>query len=387
MYVTQQTILFCMKPPSTIEPPPQSLTLSLRISEVLRKRLEDIRRLATQKKGGNVSTSEIAKQLLESAREDRLEVVDLLAKATESLLTVRRKGESGQPLSRAEWTVLAYYVQQGAEGYSKNALSRDSYITIVKAFQAVYELRVGKSEKDDYYLGNLPAQCRPEGHKVSDPVTPDLVRQTVTETLRCASSPAIQCTPVHAARNLYVFLEDEKLPGVTRINEALFPYWRVLWRVAARGHYLERKEPVREGLREQDNSIYRPALPSIEQGGYRLSFARGRGNAVSLLLSFPAVRDAMYPMGPYPMISEFRAMLARLPQIEFPDVWDGEHFLGYPADIEGRRELWFRSQKNGIAFGFSLEEWKTVQEVFRKAWEDPELKRAWEGLSLEYGEL
>lgn len=149
-----------MKPPSTAEPP-QSLTLSLRISEVLRKRLEGIRKHTAEKKGGSVSTSEIAKQLLESAREDRLEVVDLLAKATASLLTIRRKGESGQPLSRAEWTVLAYYVQQGAEAYSKTALSRESYIAIVKAFESVYELRVGTSSQDGYYLGNLPSQCRP----------------------------------------------------------------------------------------------------------------------------------------------------------------------------------------------------------------------------------
>jgi hypothetical protein len=90
-----------MKPPSTVEQPPQSLTLSLRISEVLRKRLEDIRQFTAKRTGGIVSTSEIAKQLLESAREDRLEVVDLLARPTASLLTIRRKGESGQPLSRA----------------------------------------------------------------------------------------------------------------------------------------------------------------------------------------------------------------------------------------------------------------------------------------------
>src|SRR5581483_2745246 len=139
----------CIRTSSTVEPAPQSLTLSLRISEVLRKRLEGTRQHMAQKKGGNVSTSEIAKQLLESAREDRLEVVDLLAKATESLLTIRRQGESGQLLSRVEWTALAYYVHQGAEAYTTTRLSRESFVTIVKAFQAVYELRVGKSEKDD----------------------------------------------------------------------------------------------------------------------------------------------------------------------------------------------------------------------------------------------
>ncbi len=77
-----------MKPPSTVESAPQSLTLSLRISEVLRKRLEDIRQFTAKRTGGIVSTSEIAKQLLEAAREDRLEVVDLLARPTASLLTI-----------------------------------------------------------------------------------------------------------------------------------------------------------------------------------------------------------------------------------------------------------------------------------------------------------
>jgi hypothetical protein len=49
----------------------QTQTLSLRISEVLRKRLEDIRKLTALRKGESVSTSEIAKQLLDSSREER----------------------------------------------------------------------------------------------------------------------------------------------------------------------------------------------------------------------------------------------------------------------------------------------------------------------------
>ena len=63
----------------------QTQTFSLRISEVLRKRLEDIRKLTALRKGESVSTSEIAKQLLESAREDRFEVVELLNRPSEAL--------------------------------------------------------------------------------------------------------------------------------------------------------------------------------------------------------------------------------------------------------------------------------------------------------------
>ena len=119
----------------------QTQTLSLRISEVLRQRLEDIRKLAALRKGESVSTSEIAKQLLESARDDRFEVTELLGKPTETMLEIRRKGEAGQTLTRAQWTVVAYFVQQGSEAFSKNPISRESYIGIINAFEAAYQLR------------------------------------------------------------------------------------------------------------------------------------------------------------------------------------------------------------------------------------------------------
>src|SRR5260370_42258175 len=97
----------------------QTQTLSLRISEALRKRLEDIRKLTALRKGESVSTSEIAKQRLESAREGRFEVVELLAKTTEALLEIRRKGEPGPMLSRAHSAVLGYYLQQGPDAVYK----------------------------------------------------------------------------------------------------------------------------------------------------------------------------------------------------------------------------------------------------------------------------
>jgi hypothetical protein len=76
----------------------QTETSSPRISEVLRKRLEDIRKLTALRKGESVSTSEIAKQLLESAREDRFEVVELLGKPAEALLDFFQRATSATGL-------------------------------------------------------------------------------------------------------------------------------------------------------------------------------------------------------------------------------------------------------------------------------------------------
>jgi hypothetical protein len=364
----------------------QTQTLSLRISEVLRKRLEDIRKLTALRKGESVSTSEIAKQLLESAREERFEVVELLSKPTESLLEIRRKGEAGQMLTRAQWTVLAYFVQQGSEAFSKNPLSRETYIGILKAFDAAHELRAKPSSADEYYLGNLPSDCRPERWTPSDPVTPELVRKTVAETVRRLSNPATKWTPELAARNLYGLLDDEKLAGAAALNEALAPFWGVLWRVAARGHYFERRAPVREAGRREP--VYQPAIPPLKEDGYTLSFARGAGHDFDVLLSFPGVRGPMYPLGPYPMIAEFRAMLAALgPKARPPQRWNGEQFYGYVTERGNEPEFWFRAHANAITFGFSAEEWKAVRELFRKAWEMPEVRAAWDVLSLDYGEL
>lgn len=120
---------------------PQTETLSLRISESLRRRLEQIRELVSHS-----------------------------------------KGEAGHLLSRAEWTVMAYFVQQGAEGFDRNPISRGSLVAILKAFQEVYK-RLGKDASDrepDYYLGNLPSECRPEGTEAANLATPEIVGGLLT---------------------------------------------------------------------------------------------------------------------------------------------------------------------------------------------------------------
>ena len=230
---------------------PQQQTLSLRISEGMRQRLERARQLISSKTGEIVSTSEIAKRLLESAREERMEVVDLMADPTETLLQIRRKGEAEHVLSKAEWTILAHFVQQGLEAFSSDTprpVSHESLVAVLDAFLAVYHLRKGSSTKDDYYLRNLPSDSRPakgKGAEATEKVTPEVVRRTVTETRRRLSEPATKFAPLLAGRNVYVLLEEENLAGADGVNRALRPYWPILWRLAARGHYYVKQEPIR----------------------------------------------------------------------------------------------------------------------------------------------
>ncbi|MEP7307236.1 MAG: hypothetical protein ABJA98_17125 [Acidobacteriota bacterium] len=371
---------------------PQQQTLSVRISESLRARLERARKLAS-KSGEAVSTSEIAKQLLESAREDRLEVVNLLTDPTEALLQIRRKGEAQHPLSQAEWTLLAHFVQEGVEAYSAktpNAVSRESLAAILDAFLAVYALRGDHSSPADaYYLGNLPIESRPPAAKRgAEQITPDLVRRTATDTRKRVSDPdSGTARPIFAARMLYRVLEDTSLGGPAAVNRALRPWWPILWRLAARGHYALTGQPVREPVTRQDG-FYQTPLPPITEHPFTLSFARGEATEFSVLLSLPGIRQPLYPIIGYPRIAEFRAMLSALVPLGHPRSWTGEYFFGYvQTNPKQPAEVWFRANDNGITFGFSVDEWIVLDSLFRRAWESQDIRRAWDHLTLEYGEL
>src|SRR5580658_411575 len=120
---------------------PQQPVISIRISEALRSRLERLKEVLSHRSGESISTSEVAKQLLESAREDRLEVAELLSNATKSLVEARRKIEAGYSLSRAEWIAIAWFVFQGVESTAGKPVSQETLKEILEAFLAAYKIR------------------------------------------------------------------------------------------------------------------------------------------------------------------------------------------------------------------------------------------------------
>ncbi len=373
---------------------PQQQTLSVRIDDTLRRRLERARQLAASKTGESVSTSEIAKQFLEAARDDRLEVVDLLEHPTDTLLQVRRKGDAGLVLSRAEWTALAHFVRHGMEALSAQTphpVSRESLVAVLDAFVAVYDLRpTPDSRLEAYYLGNLPPEFRPaaKARDRTHPVSSEVVRRTLTETRRHLNDQSATWVPLMLGRNLYVLLDEDQLPGAEDLTRALRPYWSVLWQLAARGHYVLIHAPVREPSTAREG-LYRPPIPSLIEGPYTLSFAHGERQEFSVLLCFPGARGPRYPIIGYPRIAEFRTMLADLVTDREAGDWTGTYFYAgvTTPSPTGVPEIWFRAHDNGVSFGFTVTEWRMVHALFRRAWELPDIRVAWDSLTRDYGEL
>jgi len=367
---------------------PQQPVISIRVSDALRSRLEQLRKALSKRSGENVTTSEVAKQLLESAREDRLEVAELLANATVALEAARRKAEAGLSLSRAEWIVLAYYVQLGIESHIGNPISPETMSGILEAFLTAYAVRRGKkSSRDTHYLSNLPVlnkQGKPVFGAEAEGIDIPTSVERLIRVLKCPGSR--QVWPQFAARNLYEFLDEESF-GIEALNQALKPYWPLLWRAAARGHYLISGYPVRDASRRAvSENAWGPAISSVFEGGFVLSFATGSESDLSVLVTLPNDRQAMYEIGPYPMIMEFRAMLGGWDTSEPNSFWRGRWFFGYTAMETTVAPVWVRCQ-GSVSFGFTAEEWASLKEAFRRAWEMAQLQRISSELMLEYGEI
>ena len=376
---------------------PQQPVISIRISEALRLRLETLKKIMFLKSGQTVSTSEAAKQLLESARDDRLELVDLLTEPTDSLLRIRGKADSGLSLSQAEWTMVAHYCAVGAESFMNTAQGQISYETlaeILEAFLAAYAIarRPKKSPLDFVYLMTLPGDKQVEA-KAED-IGSDDVHRVVTRTIQMLRNSAQKRRkPILAVRNLYRLLDEEKFSNIEKLNEVLWPHWPSLWRVCARGHYSLHRKPLREKVPAETNDedfelAVQSALPSLEEGGYRLDLVREEGNEFSPRLQFPGMLAPQYPVCGYPRIAEFRRMLEELDLERDLRQWQGYYFYAHTAILENEeRGVFFFARENGITFRFPMAHWQSIRNLFRRAWQAPEVIHTWGAQVLEYGEL
>lgn len=372
--------------------------ISIRISEELRERLEKLKQMMALKSGDNVSTSEAAKQLLESAKDDRIEVVGLLLQPTESLLKVRKKLEGRLTLSQAEWTLIAYYCMQGAESFAsteQGQLSYEALADMLEAFLAAHAVarRPSRVPLEWVYLQTLP-EDKQTALKEPQEVTKDDVRRVVKRTIQMLRNPAQnRRRPILAVRNLYTMLDDEKFSNAEKLNDALWPFWKALWRVCARGHYAIHKKSLREkpAVETDDGDFEFPiqrGLPSFEEGGFQLDLVRDEGNEFIPRLLFPGPLMTRYPVFGYPRIAEFRRLLEVLDLDPLMTQWKGYYFIAWTGIMENEeRGVSFRSSENGINFNFPMEQWKSIRNVFRRAWQSPEVASAWEALVLEYGEL
>lgn len=370
-----------------LEVKPQHQTLSIRISSALREFLEISKQVISNGRGESVSTSDVAKILLESAKDDRLdfrlEVAELQQRATEAMWEIRRKWAQEQDLSRAEWLFLSLYIQVACEGVSGDP-SMPTPAAFARLLDAVLDVRRLRKrsgvELDRYYLGNLGA-----GDKISfndRQIEPSLVPSETSRWIALLRTSPAPPKPTFAGRNFYVAIRDEELPDIVALNSTLRPYMETLFRLAARGHWMRERRPVRS---PGDGNVIGQIIPPVLMDGFHLEFQVTGAGDVSILIVMQE-KDVTYPLRTYPEIREFSAMLGGVGPNQ---QWIGVDFRAYTEQESptGPLRYYFHNTRNGIVLGFSLEEWQKLKEAFWETTVRPELQDLYKELSLVYGEL
>jgi len=123
----------------------------------------------------------------------------------------------------------------------------------------------------------------------------------------------------------------------------------------------------------------------VEVPGFRLTFNLANDGNLSMLI-FMGAKDLAYPVSTYPEIREFAGMLDR---VSASEVWNGEHFHAstFQSAADPPLRFQFQRHRDGISVGLSAEEWESLKEAFAQAAGSPKLQKAYEELSLVYGEL
>lgn len=381
---------------SILKKQPRHEVISIRLSEDRLKLLERYQKLLSDQLGRSVSLGEAAFLVIEErvgGMDRETARHEMLSSPTASLYHIRKKWESQHTLSIAEWDVQAQYVQIGMEQEAQEPPllwpaipSRETYLTLLDAFETVYQNRKEQASKHVwYYFANLG------GHSTDVRLSDDDAEQRHQAVLKQIAirkellKPSDKWqSPGTVGGCFLAAIRDEGVES-TRLDQILAPYWTTLWGLAARGHWVwHDHQPVRQAGPNEDDFRQRIILPdALESDELKLSFTTNACPELGVNVDLGPVRRVSYLLARYPSLAEFRAMLEGWSEKRS---WNGRHFLMTRAKEKGpaKLTLWLRQSDVGIEF--TEKEWDALRGLFKKAWAIPEVQRWLQELQLEYGE-
>jgi hypothetical protein len=370
---------------------PRSEVVSLRLSEDRLELLERYRRAFADELGREVSLSEAAFLALEdrAVGMDRTAArAELLKKPTDSLAQIRKRWESQHALSAVEWDVLAEYVRIGADEERQRSPtavvpSRESYLALLDAFEAVYSHRVEPASRRTWvYFGNLDGFLTPDILSPTDAEQRDQTVLTQIARRRTLLQPTDRWErPGNIGHCFWVAVMEEGVENTT-LDQLLAPHWPVLWRLAARGHSI-RHDRRRVRLPEPSGEDARQPVslpPAMAADDVTVSFSPGGGAEFYTAIEFGSRRFGLI-ISQYPELVEFRAML----ELEGDRPWIGRHYA-MAVDDDGSGAYRVSPTRRQMHFELSATEWTAMRDLFRRAWQRPELQHWLAELQLEYGE-
>jgi hypothetical protein len=283
--------------------------------------------------------------------------------------------------------VLVEYVRIGADEDRRDPplqpsiSSRESDVALLDAFRSVYEHRADPLSRHTWtYVGNLGGSGPTVDVLASQP--PDQQAQVVIQQVADRRARVLANEwerPGNIGHYVWVAVRDESVDDAT-LDQVLAPYWPVLWRLAARDHWIRHNHrPVRvTGMDAGRRGGALIAPQPISAGDFTIALAPWSGGDPLLTIASRSRRMEL-EIARYPELAELRALSVS------PDdgPWIGRYYTVGDAPVGARRLTVLRRR---LSLEFSHAEWTTLTDLLRRAWQIPALLHRIAALEQEYGE-
>ena len=375
---------------------PRNEVISVRLTEDRLKLLERYRKILSEQEGHDVSLAEAAFLVID----ERAAVLDreterelLLRDPPASLLQIRKKWESQHALSLAEWDVVVQYMQIATEEENQEPPllwpaipSRQSYLAMLEAFEAVYLSRMKVSSRHDWYyvrnLGGDLSNAKPSDENAEQ--RQQAVLKQIGSRKQLLKSAEKWERPGTVAGCLVMAVRDEGIEG-EKLDQVLAPFWAAIWGLAARAHWLRfDHKPLRPKGPTEDDFRRRILLPDrVLADEFSLSFTAVGCPELGVSIDLGRSRRLSFLLSRYPDIAEFHAMFEGWPMKRS---WNGRQFVATPTKEKGGVNINLLLREQGVNAEFTEKEWDALRDLFREAWPSPEIQRWLAELRMEYGE-
>lgn len=350
------------------KPDEQQKLISFRVEDSFLQKFEALKERFSVG-GKKITTSDLARSLLEAAQVQHGEFGELLGDQVESIKHIQQLAQTRQPLRKAQWEFVAFLVHRAYQSHRRQMVQGRYFKAALQAFATWRRLleREGlSSQSDEYFLSNL---------RRTD--TPDLLER-VDELVRTMPELVWTSQAEFGTRNFSVAMRD----GIQAINaldlhDALEPFLTDLIPVAIRSVFMQTKKP----LHEVEQSYLSLPIKPIESEHYSLSVLSS-GTSLTAALSLSTHRS-IHPINSFMQFQELSQILEEVTP-ENPSTHSETYWLAGPS-VTGLASYYLRYL--GHQMNFSEAEFEQLRGVFRLARQQPDLRAALAKMAAIYGDI
>lgn len=346
----------------------QKPLISFRVEEGFLKTFEALKQRFSV--GGKaMSTSDLARSLIEGAQFQQAEFGELMGNQVEAIKYIQQLSQTRQPLRKVQWEFVSFLVHRAYQMHRRQMVKGRYFKATLQAFAAWRRLLEPEDEAqfDAYFLSNL--------------------RRTDTNDLLPRIDELIETMPVlvgatqaeFGTRNFNVAMRDGiHMLNALDLHDALAPYLTDLLPVAIRSVVAQTQKP----LQEIEQDYLAPPIRPTTSEHYDLSVMYS-GSSLTAALSLSTHRS-VHPLNSFLQFQELVQILNEVTP-ESPSAQSDVYWMAGPPVTGSDNSYLLRFR--GHQLHFSGEEIAELRDLFHRALQQPDLQSALARMAAIYGDI